>query len=506
MDSLRRLPSPAPTEASGWLACLILALVWSVGPALPALTRGELIGQPYTDLYPSVWGMWWFAGQQPGLPTLCAQLGAPNGMAFYYSSPLHGWLAWPLLPLLGLPATFNLTVLLARAATVLCAFGAARAWGLERRGALLAAVVYGASPFFQGYAVEGIIEGTDGWTLALWLWMLGRDRLSLASLAFALTVLSSWYLAAAACVLAVFTGPRGWLSMVGGLALSAPALWSFLGAFPAREDLDSGTRAAMGLSLGLRPPGILPELQPFAMTTWVGLVAPLLALSGLRQADRRQWVSVALLACMVLLSTGWGPWFQLPPFSALRFPYRFHAGTLVALAYLAGRAASRRGPWLAWVVLAEGLLLSPIEPLLPSSPSEVAPIYRNLPPAKVLLDIPGPIAMPPGEINLSRPRARWFLYAQTVHGLASPWVPDFNGVGVAASDPLDSVRALDPLSKAPLPEILTLPEDVDLVVLHRRELHGRAEDAARLLSAAGFETLADDGERSLWARAQRGSR
>ncbi|MCK6522795.1 hypothetical protein L6R49_15305 [Myxococcota bacterium] len=488
-----------PSRLTSLLPAAALALVWALGPALPAWARGELIGQPYTDLYPAVWGLWWFVSEQPGLPLHTALLGAPEGMAFYYSSPLRGWLATPLLGVLGLTTTWNLLLVLARAATVGCAFGAARAWGLTPAGALTAAAVYGAAPFFQGYAVEGIVEGTDGWALALWIWAVGRERVGWASLAFALTALSSWYMAATACLLALFLGRIGLLSALGGLVLSAPALWAFLGAFPARDPLDPEVRAAMGTTLRLAAPGSLAGLNPFAQTSWVGVVAPILALL----AARRRPLAVAALTLCAGLSFGVGPWFELPPLSALRFPYRLHAGTLAALALLAGLGVERLGlgRWVAPLIVAEGLLLSPIEPVLPGAPAELPGLYATLPPGDVLLDLPGPLAMPPGEPNPSRPRARFVLYAQTVHGRASPWRPDFNSVGVAGSDGLDAARGLDPHSGLPAPTRLDLPQDVDLVMLRRRELREGGREAAALLEAEGWARLAEDEGLWLYGRA-----
>ena len=57
-------------------------------------------------------------------------------------------------------------------------------------------------------------------------------------------------------------------------------------------------------------------------------------------------------------------------------------------------------------------MLSPVEPILPGAPAELPGVYASIPKEiDVVLDIPGPLAMPPGTINRSRPRARWFLYA-----------------------------------------------------------------------------------------------
>ena len=112
-------------------------------------------------------------------------------------------------------------------------YGAARAWGLGQRGAL-AACLYGCSPFFHGYAVEGIAEGSDGWTLALWVWAIGLGRFRLAAIPFALTVLSSWYLGMVALLLmclAAIRERRALWSLLG-LVFAAPALAQFVSAFP----------------------------------------------------------------------------------------------------------------------------------------------------------------------------------------------------------------------------------------------------------------------------------
>ena len=460
-------------------------MAWGLGLALPAMLRGELIGTPWTDLYPSVWGLWWFVQEQPGLPVWCTSLGAPEGMPFYYSSPLHGWAAWPLMGLLGVGTTWNLLVVAARVATVLCSYGAGRAWGLSDGGALVAAAVYGCSPYFQGYAVEGIVEGLDGWTLAVWLWLVARDRWRTASVAFALTIVSSWYLGAAACVLAVFI-KRGWSSALLGFVLASPLLGEFLGAFPGVGAMDPEIRTLMGARPGLWSPGIVSD-YPLAMTGWIGIAGPLLALYAARS---RPWVALSAVTLLVL-ATGVGPWFELPGFNAVRFPYRFIAGALVGIAFLAGLATERA--WVAPLIVLEGLLLSPIQPVLPGSPADVDPVYAQLQ-GEVLLDIPGLAAMPPGEINLTRKRARYVLYAQTVHGMGSPWVPDFNSVGVLATDGLDGVRALDDPSVTEV----HIPESVDWVVLHPADIPGSR--VRPLLEADGWTLQHRSDNAEAWSR------
>ena len=498
-----------PPARRSLLVAMALALAWGVGLALPALARGELVGHGWTDLYPSVWGLWGFARTWPALPNHTDLLGFPGGMGFYYSSPLKGWLAGGLLPLLGLVATWNVLTVLARVGTVLAAWAAGRAWGLGPSGALVAAAAFGCAPFFHGYAVEGIVEGTDGWTLALLLWALGRRRVALAAPLLTLTILSSWYLGAAGCLLTAMASlrdRRALASLALGLALSAPALAQFSGAFSGGEPLPDGVRAAMGAPLLPRPPGAQPGLQPFAITTWIGLSLGIAALVGARRHPR-----LALLAVVpAVLSLGAGPWYDLPVLEALRFPYRWHAATLALLALLVGRLADQRGwLWLGPLIAFEGVLLSPIEPVLPGASAEIPPIYAHT--SGPVLDVPGPVGLPPGQINPSRPRSRYLLYFQTGHGWPSPWVPDFNSVGVSAGNSLvEPLRAWDrvevagngltPAQALPPAIVAELAQaGVAHMVLHRGELGDRT---TRLLGAAliaqGAAPIADDGERWLF--------
>ena len=60
-----------------WPVWATLALCWAILPALPSLLRGGFLGHGYTDLYPSVWGMWLFAEAQPGFPLYTPLLAPP---------------------------------------------------------------------------------------------------------------------------------------------------------------------------------------------------------------------------------------------------------------------------------------------------------------------------------------------------------------------------------------------------------------------------------------------
>lgn len=487
-----------------WLLAGLLALLWGVGPALPALLSWELIGQPFTDLYPAVWGLHWFASHQPGLPTVAAELGWPGGMGFYFSSPLHGWLAWPLLAMgVPLPVTWNLLIVAARVAGPLLAFGWLRAEGAESGGALAGAAVFGCAPMFHGYAVEGIVEGTDAWTLALWGLMVARRRLVPSILAAWLVIASSWYLGLAALLVAVIRGREHrvvWISMLGGLLLAAPLWWLFSGAFPTASPLPGEIRAAMGVGFGVPTPGLAAGLNPFAITGYLGWLPLLLFLMGAR---RKPWLAGGAALCW-LLALGVGPWYGLPGLDMVRFPYRIVAASLFLAAPVVALVAGRWrwGGALGFAIALEFLLLSPVEPILPSAPVELPRTYSAVEPT-VLLEVPGPVAMPPGEINRSRPRARYLLYYQVAHGAASPWAPDFNGVSSGEQAPwLASWMALDPLvSDAPPgpPDVATLEaQGIHQVMLHSDELGDRIEPARSALDAAGWKWVARNARQEMW--------
>ena len=484
-----------------WVPVLIFAVCWGVVPALPAISTGQLLGHPWTDLYPSVWGMWWFASEQAYviptvLPMFAEGLGAPDGIPFFYSSPLHGALATPLLSSFSLITTWNILTIAARIGTVLAGYIAAKAWGLSSRGSLVAAVLFGCSPFFHGYAVEGIVEGVDGWPLALWLWAVATKRKLLSALFFGLTIISSFYMAATAMVLALFIGPRCWVGVAGGLLLSTPFLYGFSSSFMGDSSVAPEVRRSMGSSIGLWEPALFTEgIQPFAKSSWIGFTAGFLCLvSGIKH--RR----VAVVGIIFwLLSLGVGPVYSLPLFSEIRFPYRFHAGTLVVMAYLVGRWIDDLAPssrlygkhtFIAGLLILEGMVLGPVETIIPSASGDIDEVH-NMTSGAIVLDIPGPVAMPPNVRNPSRVRARDFLFGQTLNGTRSPWIPDFNSIGIVSTEhpDLEIVRQLDPLVSGETPTSLPTLSWVDGIIIHPSQLGDRTETIEALLNASGWRHI-----------------
>ena len=114
-----------------------------------------------------------------------------------------------------------------------------------------------------------------------------------------------------------------------------------------------------------------------------------------------------------------------------------------------------------------------------------------------------PVAMAPGTVNRSRPRARYLLWAQTLHGAASPWTPDWNGLAAPAptDDWLAPWRSWDPLVRTtPVAPDLRTARDrgVTQVMLHRDELgDARARALLDALIASGAKVRADDGTQVL---------
>jgi hypothetical protein len=113
---------------------------------------------------------------------------------------------------------------------------------------------------------------------------------------------------------------------------------------------------------------------------------------------------------------------------------------------------------------------------------------------------------------------RYLLYFQLHHRVASPWVPDFNGVSSAANPPwLDTFAAWDPLvtpvdrgapdrgpdGPLPTPDLDgAAVAGVTQILVHRDELGARAEPLMDALRAGGAVESGREGMLvmfSIWA-------
>jgi hypothetical protein len=181
------------------------------------------------------------------------------------------------------------------------------------------------------------------------------------------------------------------------------------------------------------------------MTAYFGWLAAALVCW---KAKEDRGLAIGVIVCG-LLALGIGPWYELPFLERVRFPYRLIAASLFLAAPLVAKAAeslpTRALPLMVGPLIAlESWGLAPTEPIIPGSDATVPAIYDDLPEG-ILLEVPGPVAMPPGEVNLSRARAQYLMYFQTHHGRPSPWAPDFNGLSKPAEPEwLKDIRAYDP--------------------------------------------------------------
>ena len=152
---------------------LLLALLWGIGPCIPALIHGELIGMHHTDLFPALWSLWgWNMPQTSWVHT--ELLGYPHGMGWYPPSIGRSAAAQLLMPFVSLPLIHNLFTVCSRIACILLSFWCARQWKCTPAGSFACAALFGCAPFLHGFAVEGIIERQDARTLALWLGLVAR--------------------------------------------------------------------------------------------------------------------------------------------------------------------------------------------------------------------------------------------------------------------------------------------------------------------------------------------
>lgn len=251
-------------------------------------------------------------------------------------------------------------------------FLAARRFGLGRWAAFIAAAPFSLSPFYVEFAQNLSFASTAAW--AGWI-VLAAEHLrrvpgmrAAAWLALALGAafhcgspeMWLWEVMAAALV----TGRRlKWFSVAVVLALMIAAVVALPAAELSREYTKPGEVPA-GLtewslswaqlvSIGV-PDADLPRAggywggadQRFLFSLFIGSLATMLALIGVRERRARPFVVLAVVCLLLALGKHLviSEWLlRVPPFRLFRYPVKYGVGALFALSVLAGFGARRLG-------------------------------------------------------------------------------------------------------------------------------------------------------------------
>ena len=408
---------------------------------LPALIDGQIAGSPLTDLYPSIWSLWategwWFNWQTNWL-------NSPTGQQWTPSCIVLGTLIIPLKPFISMASLYNTLILISRLLGCISFYMAGKAFGRTHTSGMLWMLVVAMSPMIHGFAVEGIVEGTQIWPLGFWLWSL-KMKSPKATIAFAgLIILSNWYWA---CTWGIIQCLRLWKKpeelnlLILPIFLTAPLWASFLyqnNSYPIHSDV----LRAMGFRFVLPTPNFLSPSNPFAHSTYVGWVLTGWVLWIWKNHTVKTGLQLVVVGFVLSIGMSWMQYF--PVLSSIRFPYRLHLLTLIGLCIWIGANVSegRSNRMILWLILLEQMTLSPIDWIIPSASSEY-PDYTSKIDGPVL-EIPGPLVRAPGTINPSKPRLRYLLYNQTKHAQPSGWKLGFNGLQTESNCFLET-RLIDP--------------------------------------------------------------
>jgi hypothetical protein len=197
--------------------------------------------------------------------------------------------------------------------------------------------------------------------------------------------------------------------------------------------------------------------------------------------------------------------YELPILQSMRFPYRWHAGTLLLLAFAAGKCADQYNlRWLGYGICFEYLALASLPIMLPGSTARPPSIYQYV--DAPVLDIPGPVAMPPGKINRSRVRASYFLHGQTLHQQPTPLRPDFNALKPDKQPTwLQTWESWDPLrkTKGSVPTHKDLRKlqtnKIGYLLIHHKELgQSRSKQLTNAVTKLGLYEVTCERDRCLY--------
>ena len=436
-----------------------------LGVLLPSEPWVRAVGHPTGDLSDHLQGMWEFGGEvmKGELPLLALTTHFPTSTPVWFVDPVGGLMAVPLRwlgPILSYNAVLALQLWLAAVA----GWAMARAFGASRRGALVAGIFLGTSPFLLGLAHSGISEGLGLAPVVLFSWALlramGRGPNGnppswragiLASVVLMWVGLQSPVYVAGALVLCVGAALGCWHLLPKRLGILA-IIWG-LAYVPLKivEGLIKTTLGIGGEIAGSIAPGWQPEGVPavdlaafihpgpyyFPDTPalgnpgvlqihYLGLTALFLAVLGWRQTRSLRgpllWVGIACMGPSLCLMGEHLPsletplllpasilWMEGSPVDFVHHPYRLVAVLLPLLAVMVARGVERLGPRMAAgigaLIVVEALLISPLPWPLASTDASPPAIYAALPPGPVM-------DWPPDATDWNRRYVRW----QTTHG------------------------------------------------------------------------------------------
>ena len=435
------LPALVYGLVCAWTLRAVGTAVW---PAVP--------GVEGTDLYKSLWSLWFGMDSLAGgeLPWRVSDLGFPGG-----GTLLPGDLPGALFvagaePFLGLAGSYCALAWMRTWLAGMLAHGFAAAWLSKSSRNPSGAWAAGATGVTASVLWAGVYNGTSEtfnatWVLAAtWLaWRAGvhggTRRILLAGAGMLLCAMAGWYGAVVALLLVGSMAVLGtgvpaenrpsdrWAALFLGLALAAT--WAVLAAQAAGHPdslvsiespgylsrLRRGEGAASALGWLVATP--IPR-EGFWHTHHLGWVSSGAALAGAWILRRRGAFLLVAGAAGILLAMGpTGPLGlplpyalleSLPGFRSLSLLWRLALAPLIATALLAAVLGSRRpwlGPALAFCILGEFLLLSPMRSGVPA-----VSLAASSPLLALREEPPGAVVHFPAETSGAA------LYEQTLHG------------------------------------------------------------------------------------------
>ena len=417
---------------------LFLSMCWALLPTIHVLWEGGILGSPHTDLYPSLWSLWAYQKSDWTYTTL---LNYPSGMGWYPPSIIHTAIAYPLHFFFTTSTIYNCTLIVFRFLSPLLSYLAARSWNFSKEVSLTIAIIFACSPFCHGFAVEGIIEGLNAWTIPLWLYFCGKKNRFGMILSFALCCISNWYFGACICVMACFLSVQyrfvAWSFL--GFPLVLPFLLMFLEAWQDIPTIDVTVRHSMGISWQ----GFLPSIEGesvFAKNNYLSWIVIAMVVQF------RSRYSLILIGSILLSNNILG---SFPIFEHIRFPYRFHILTLICAGCLVAPHIKRL--WLAYAIFLEQILTGGMTFQIPTQATQPQGDYSLV--DKPILHIPGTYGMPAGKPNPSRARFKEIFLAQLQHQQPLMNRGDFNSLEGQWDSP-DIWIQQDVLYRKERPEIL----------------------------------------------------